>query len=53
MSFARKILDFFKRKEKVTIGGGTKAIEKQIPVMSTSYSAFDVVGLLYEMGLRG
>ncbi|HOJ17564.1 MAG TPA: acyl-CoA carboxylase subunit beta [Ignavibacteriaceae bacterium] len=30
MSFARKILDFFKRKEKVTIGGGTKAIEKQI-----------------------
>jgi predicted transcriptional regulator len=30
-----------------------KAIEKQIPVLSTSYSAFDVVGLLYEMGLRG
>jgi predicted transcriptional regulator len=30
-----------------------KAIEKQIPVLSTSHSAFDVVGILYEMGLRG
>jgi predicted transcriptional regulator len=30
-----------------------KAIEKQIPVLSTSLSAFDVVGMLYEMGLRG
>jgi len=30
MSFTSKIMDFFKKKEKVQTGGGTKAIEKQI-----------------------
>jgi len=30
-----------------------KASEKQIPVLSTPLSAFDVVGTLFQMGLRG
>ena len=30
MSLASKILDFFRRKENMSVGGGTKAVEKQI-----------------------
>lgn len=30
MSLTSKILDFFRRKEKVSVGGGQKAVEKQI-----------------------
>ncbi|MHC1737313.1 MAG: acyl-CoA carboxylase subunit beta [Ignavibacteriaceae bacterium] len=30
MSLASKILDFFRRKETMSVGGGTKAVEKQI-----------------------
>jgi predicted transcriptional regulator len=54
-------LVFFKRLSGVIIAGGLeleedalqKAIEKQIPVFKTKLSAFDVVGYLYELGLRG
>jgi len=30
VSFATKIVDFFKRKDKISAGGGEKAIQKQM-----------------------
>ena len=32
MSIATKIVDFFKRKDKASIGGGDKAIQKQVAI---------------------
>ena len=54
-------LVFFKRLRGVIIAGGVepeedaleKAIEKKIPVFKTKLNAFDLVGMLYELGLRG
>lgn len=54
-------LVFFKRLTGVIIAGGLeleedalqKALEKDIPVLKTKANAFDVVGHLYELGIRG
>jgi len=54
-------LVFFKQLTGVIITGGLepeeealqKAIEKEIPVLKTRHNAFDVVGQLYALGIRG
>lgn len=54
-------LVFFKRLSGVIIAGGVdleedalqKAVEKEIPVLKTKSSAFDMVGWLYKLGIRG
>jgi len=54
-------LVFFKNLTGVIIAGGMvleedarqKALEKQIPVFQTRDNAFDVVGQLYQLGIRG
>lgn len=54
-------LVFFKRLSGVIIAGGLdleadalqKAIEKEIPVLKTKACAFDIVGDLFALGIRG